>query len=338
MPGATGGGDADLKGLRERCGATPLSCPGVYGSASLITAPGSHPVSTIFNMPADVVAQVTEARGVTVLRPGVEIDALVAGKVAAGASAIKIIIEDGPPPWYPKPRLSDAQIAALVRAAHSRSIPVFAHVSTSEHVRLALEAGVNGIMHAPTDPLPEEVIRRMAEKRMWYVPTFALYDGILTWARKQGELDAYALKGVDPLVIESLAVPGFLAASHENEAGALAYLANASDNLRRAVEAGVPVALGTDVNNPFVYPGYSVHEELVWMVRAGLSPAAALRTATSGGAAFLGESDRLGLVTAGAEADLILLSRSPLDRIENSRSIVAVLSDGQLVADVVRDH
>jgi imidazolonepropionase-like amidohydrolase len=331
VPGATGAGDADWQGLRARCRSAALACPGLYGSGSLITAKGSHPVSTIFGMPDDVPAATTEARGVTVLQGDVDIPALIAAKKAAGVDAIKIVVEDGPPPWYPKPRLSDGQIGAIVAAAHARSLQVFSHISTAAHVRVLLDAGADGIMHAPTDRLPDETIQRMAKRRMWYVPTFALYDGILTWARKLREADSYALKGVEPAVIESLAAAPFLAGSAEDEAGALAYIANASDNLRRAAAAGVPIALGSDVNNPFVYPGYSVHEELSWMVRAGLTPARALAAATTGSAAFLRASDRLGRIAEGFEADLLLLARNPLEQIENSRSIVAVLADGKLV-------
>ena len=216
VPGATGAGDADWPALLARCRSGELSCPGLFGTGSLITAAGSHPVSTIFGMPDDVPAAATEARGVTVLRSGADIPALVASKKAAGADAIKVVIEDGPPPWYPKPRLLDAQIRAIVTAAHASSMPVFAHISTAEQVQTALNAGVDGIMHAPTDLMSLDLVRQMASKRMWYVPTFALYDGILTWARKQREADPYGLEGVEPAVIDSLAAPPFLTASAED--------------------------------------------------------------------------------------------------------------------------
>lgn len=335
VPGATGAGDADWPVLAERCRSRRLECPGLYGSGSLITARGSHPVSTIFNMPDDVPAAATEARGVTVLDPGTDVSALVAAKKAAGATAIKIVIEDGPPPWHPKPRMSDAQIRAVVAAAHALSMPVFAHISTSDQVRIALDADVDGIMHAPTDVLPMDLVRQMTDRGMWYVPTFSLYDGILTWARKQREADPYALSGVHPEVIDSLAAAPFLAAAAEDESGALEYLANAAENLRRVANAGVPIALGSDVNNPFVYPGYSAHEELSSMVRAGLSPAQALRSATTDSARFLRASDRLGRIAPGFEADLLLLARNPLETIENSRTIVSVVTDGRVISDVV---
>jgi imidazolonepropionase-like amidohydrolase len=335
VPGATGAGDAAFPELRQRCRSRAIECPGLYGSGSMLTALGSHPVSTIFGMPGNVAPEVVEARGVTMLQPGRDIDALIAAKATAGVDAIKIVVEDGPPAWYPKPRLNDEQIAKVVAAAHARSLPVFAHVSTSRLTRVVVEAGVDGIMHGPVDDLPDDVIKRMADRRTWYVPTFSLYDGILTWARKQRESDPYALAGVEPSAIESLTAPPFLASAAEDEAGALEYLRHASDNLRRAAAAGVPIALGTDVNNPFVFPGYSAHEELALMVRAGLTPAQALRAGTAGGAAFLRASDRIGAIAQGFEADLVLLSRNPLERIENSRSVAAVIADGRVIAQVV---
>lgn len=334
VPGATGANDADFTALRERCRSSN-ACPGLYGSGSLITAPGSHPISTIFNMSVDPPASAMEAIGVTMLAPDADIDSLIEAKKAAGVDAIKIIIEDGPPPWYPKPRLADDQIRKIVAAAHERLLPVFAHISSSKHVMIALDAGVDGIMHSPVDRLSDDLVRQMAERRMFFVATFALYDGFVTWARKEREHDPYALAGVDPSAIDSLTNPNFLDAAAESEAGALGYLSHASDNIKRAAAAGVPVALGTDVNNPFVFPGFSAHEELSWMVRAGLTPAEALRAGTTGSAAFLRKPDQIGRLAVGYEADLILLARNPLMQIENSRSIVAVISDGVPVVGIV---
>ena len=162
VPGATGAGDAAFPGLRQRCHSRAIECPGLYGTGSILTAPGSHPVSTIFGMPNDVAPEVPEARSVTVLHPGRDIDALIAAKATAGVDAIKIIVEDGSPPWYPKPRLNDEQIAKVIAAAHARSLPVFAHVSTSRLTRVTVEAGIDGIMHGPVDALPEDVITRVA--------------------------------------------------------------------------------------------------------------------------------------------------------------------------------
>ncbi len=94
--------------------------------------------------------------------------------------------------------------------------------------------------------------------------------------------------------------------------------------------AGVKLLAGTDTPNPWVFPGTSLHEELALLVKAGLTPAESLRTATLRPAEFLGLSNRLGTVSDGKLADLVLLSADPLADITNTRRIEAVMVDGRL--------
>jgi imidazolonepropionase-like amidohydrolase len=93
--------------------------------------------------------------------------------------------------------------------------------------------------------------------------------------------------------------------------------------------AGVPMMAGTDVGNPFVYPGFSVHDELALFVRAGLTPEKALKTATCDPAKFLGLLDRLGTVERGKVADLVLLDANPLEDIRNTQKVRAVVLNGR---------
>ena len=78
---------------------------------------------------------------------------------------------------------------------------------------------------------------------------------------------------------------------------------------------------GTDVSVIRLFPGFSLHDELALLVQAGLSPGAALKTATYNPAKFLGMLDRLGTVEKGKLADLILLDANPLEDIRNTRKI-----------------
>jgi predicted amidohydrolase YtcJ len=77
--------------------------------------------------------------------------------------------------------------------------------------------------------------------------------------------------------------------------------------------------------------GLSLHEELEWLVEAGLSPREALAAATSGPARYFGEAARAGRVEAGQRADLVVLDASPLDDIRNTRRITAVVREGRLL-------
>ncbi|HUF70506.1 MAG TPA: amidohydrolase family protein [Longimicrobiales bacterium] len=96
-----------------------------------------------------------------------------------------------------------------------------------------------------------------------------------------------------------------------------------------AHRAGVRVMLGTDSGDSYVFPGFAVHDELKELVRAGLTPAEALRAATLTGAEFLGRTADFGTVAVGKRADLVLLSANPLDDIRNTQRIEAVVLDGR---------
>ena len=92
--------------------------------------------------------------------------------------------------------------------------------------------------------------------------------------------------------------------------------------------AGVPLLAGTDINNPCLVAGSSLHDELVELVRAGLTPESALRAATVNPARALGLADSLGGIAVGMRSDLLLLDANPLTDIRASRAIAGVLSRG----------
>jgi len=96
--------------------------------------------------------------------------------------------------------------------------------------------------------------------------------------------------------------------------------------------AGVPLIAGTDTPNPWVLPGFSLHEELGFLVDAGLTPMQALQAATINPARFLGREKELGTVEKGKLADLVLLDANPLQDILNTTKIVAVFANGRYLS------
>ena len=100
----------------------------------------------------------------------------------------------------------------------------------------------------------------------------------------------------------------------------------------RMYRAGVAILAGSDVYNPCVFPGFSLHDELSLLVEAGLPPMAALQAATIGPARFMGQEQRRGTVEVGKVADVVLLDRDPLADIHNSTSIRAVILGGKLMS------
>jgi hypothetical protein len=96
-------------------------------------------------------------------------------------------------------------------------------------------------------------------------------------------------------------------------------------------KAGVPILAGTDVTNPYCFPGFGLHDEMHWLVRAGLTPYEALRSATLTPAEFLGKEKWLGTLEAGKLADCVLLDANPLADIDNASKIAAVVADGRFL-------
>jgi imidazolonepropionase-like amidohydrolase len=103
-----------------------------------------------------------------------------------------------------------------------------------------------------------------------------------------------------------------------------------AENARMLHEAGVVLLAATDVGIPMLTPGLSLHEELVLLVKAGLTPLETLRTATLNPARVLGLASSLGSIEAGKLADLVLLDANPLADIANTQRIRAVVADGRL--------
>lgn len=96
-------------------------------------------------------------------------------------------------------------------------------------------------------------------------------------------------------------------------------------------KAGVGILAGTDTINPYCFPGFGLHDELGFLVQAGLSPMQALQAATLNPVLFLGRQQDMGTVEAGKIADLVLLDANPLDNIANTRKIDAVIFDGRVL-------
>jgi imidazolonepropionase-like amidohydrolase len=113
----------------------------------------------------------------------------------------------------------------------------------------------------------------------------------------------------------------------------------ATATVRAMHQAGVPFLAGTDTTNPYVFPGFSLHDELALLVsEGGLTPLEALQAATRNPARFLGQEKDLGAVQPGKLADLVLLEADPLRDITSTRKIAAVVVGGKLLAREALDR
>ena len=97
---------------------------------------------------------------------------------------------------------------------------------------------------------------------------------------------------------------------------------------RMLYEAGAPMLIGTDTPNPFVLPGFAIHDELEAFIAIGIPVEEVLRMATADAAKFLREEGEWGVVAAGARADLVLLDADPREDLSTLRRPAGVMMNG----------
>ena len=218
-------------------------------------------------------------------------------QIGHGADWIKVYADYR---WGPngeaRPTFSEAELRTLVEVAASSGRKVAAHAATTEGMRRATLAGVATIEHG--DGGTPEVWRLMAERQVGYCPTLAAVEATARYAGWKVD------QPPTPRMVQK------------------------RDALRTAVAAGVPICVGGDT-------GVFAHGDNAWeielLVVAGLSPAAALRSATSVNARILGLDDKIGTVREGLLADLVAVDGDPLRDISAVRRVRMVMQGGRVV-------
>jgi imidazolonepropionase-like amidohydrolase len=334
--GATGGGVEDVRNLRTLRGEGRLLGPHIYGTGGLLTVPGSHPIATIMHLPkgADPATYDWSQRGVWVVQTPDDVRQTVKRLAAAGMDGIKIVIESGPTAFGDNhPQMPRELVAAAVEEATRQGLPVFAHATSLDELEEAVACHVHAVMHLVTDPQPpsDKMLTVMAKQGMYCVPTLSLFIWTGTWGAPSEILtDPFLTSGVQARVIKSL-VESPLAPTKPPSEEDWAWRRDLLRALKSAHDAGVPIVGGSDTGNPFVFPGYSMHEELAMMVEAGLTPMEALVAATRRAAEMLGAESTFGTVESGKRADLLILGRDPLEDIRNTRTLETVIQGGDII-------
>jgi Amidohydrolase family len=176
----------------------------------------------------------------------------------------------------------------------------------------------------------QALFRRFAKNGTWHTPTIALHR-MLAFRREQDFISDVRLRYVPIDTVQEWLKPAREAESVDLETRK-ARFQKKLEYVGAMHSAGVRLLAGTDIGNPFLYPGFSLHDELELFVQAGLTPLEALKTATVNPAKYLGLSRSLGTIEKGKVADLVLLEANPLANIRNTQKIAAVVVNGSYIS------
>jgi imidazolonepropionase-like amidohydrolase len=228
-----------------------------------------------------------------------EVQHKVRQNIKYGSDLIKIcatggVLSKGDDPQAAQYTLEEMQ--AIVADAHRLGRKVAAHAHGAQGILWAALAGVDSIEHGSY--IDDEAIAEMKKRGTYLVPTLYLED----WMIEKGHLPPfYEQKMKDVSAV-------------------------AKGNIRRAMQAGVKIAMGTDAA---VYPhGLNAHELDVYVNQIGMAPLAALQTATINAAELMGWSARTGTLEPGKWADIIAVDGNPIDDVKLLQNVKFVMKAG----------
>lgn len=250
---------------------------------------------------------------------------------AKDVDAVKLWLDDR---HGTKARLQPAICRAIIDEAHTRGLKVAAHIYTVDDAKEAIHAGADILAHLPRTPEPDEELIELLTTRGTAVFTS------MSIQRPDGDawLDDPALAELAPVK----AIADLRARIRSNAPQPLFDTTEAYQRMERTLrtffDAGVRVVFSADTGLLTQFPGFAEHRELEALVAAGVSPLAAIESATQRSADLLGLTDR-GALEPGKRADFIVLDADPLVHMPNTRKIDSVHLQGRpLDRRAIRDR
>ena len=243
---------------------------------------------------------------------------------------------------------------AIIDESHRRGLFVTAHLGgySAQH---AVADGIDGLEHIwsvfnyvippeittqpghrgrldLSNPLCESLVAELAKRKTFVDPTLAVFRNMILLPDIP-EVRDHPDNNVVPQRLREF-WPVYLKRTGCPQGGPLddrrREFAKFQELTGKLYRAGIPLLVGTDSPEPQVPPGFSLHQELEMLVESGLPSAAALSAATLTNATVLGEKERLGSISVGKLADIVLLSANPLDDIRHTRRIEVVIHSGHV--------
>jgi imidazolonepropionase-like amidohydrolase len=225
----------------------------------------------------------------------------------AGADVLKVCTTGGVLSPRDDPRHSQftpEELDVLVTEARMQGVHVMAHAQGAEGIKNAVRAGIRSIEHGIY--LDDEAIELMLANGTWLVPTLVAPVNVIKAAAAGASLPAAVVRKAEEVAVVH------------------------ADSVRRAVAAGVRIAMGTDSG---VGPHGTNLEELPLMAACGMTPAEVLAATTSSAAELMGLGDELGRLAPGYRADVVVVDGDAFDLPALAGNVREVWQDGIRVVD-----
>lgn len=250
--------------------------------------------------------------------------------IERGSDYIKFMVDDGSVEGHPGlPVLDQATLNAGVAEAKRHGMLTIAHTLTVDATRMAIEAGIDGLAHLFMDrPHAEEIIDMIGRAGVFVVPCVVLNASMMGITGSELADDPRVAARLDEAWDTALRS----SFGHYPQGSIDDVLAT----VKALADAEVDILAGTDASLPLPFlgglaHGASLHHELQYLVRAGLTPVRALRAATTVPARRFGLTDR-GRIAEGLRADLLLVDGDPTTTITDTLNTRAVWRRGTRLA------
>ncbi len=221
---------------------------------------------------------------------------------------------------------TDAELVRkTIEEAHRLGVRVAVHATELKTAKAAVKSGADILVHSVFDQeVDEEFVQLVIEKKIVYIPTLIVRTGYKDVLSKTPMISTFEEQWGNPEIISTW----FDMFDHPDmQRAPLTHVGQA--NLKKLTQAGAIIATGTDAGNIGTLHGPSIHREMEEMVRAGMTPAQVLQASTLNAAKVFGDPS-LGKVAPDHPANLLILSRNPMEDISATTSIEYIIAEGQV--------